>query len=284
MLLLTSNNMIEQITKKKYKGVKTLIAGDSHTKTAIDHNLINNCINISDDAENYLYTYFKIKYLLKNGIKINTVILSLSYNNLSNNYDIYLTSSFAKEKFTKYYSTLGIKNIYEIIKINPQLLAQIPHAIKKKTAIGIKALISNDINKTPLPQFGGFYNSKKSNLDNNLITKRIKSQFYDGSNTDVRGFSINQLYYLDKIISICKKNNLKLIFMTPPLHEEFISKIPTNYLYEYNRLINKITSDGYECLQYQNLKLPKNYYGDGDHLNYYGAQYITKKITNYLEK
>ena len=86
----------------------TLIIGDSHPQTAINPKLLNNAENLSQSAEPYLITYFKLKKLLDTN-KINTVILGYSYHNLS---------AFNDKKFidSKWSKKMFQRNLQKILK------------------------------------------------------------------------------------------------------------------------------------------------------------------------
>lgn len=89
------------------------------------------------------------------------------------------------------------------------------------------------------------------------------------------------MYYLDKIVELCKKNDIQLILYTVPS--------PVNWNYKRYNGIKDFAERNKLPLLDLNLKAEelgidwsKDTYDKGDHLNFFGAQKVTNYIGNYL--
>lgn len=67
--------------------INTLIVGDSHSWLSLDPNIITGSVNVSESGECIFYTYYKLKYFIKqNPGVLRNVILAFSYHNISKKY------------------------------------------------------------------------------------------------------------------------------------------------------------------------------------------------------
>lgn len=91
------------------------------------------------------------------------------------------------------------------------------------------------------------------------------------------------LYYLNKIVELCKKNDIQLILYTVPS--------PVNWNYKIHNGIKNFAQENKIVLLDFNLKIKgieidwdKDTYDAGDHLNFNGAQKITNYVGDYLQE
>ena len=81
-----------------------------------------------------------------------------------------------------------------------------------------------------------------------------------------------------KIITMCKENNIRLILVSPPLLDSMDSEFKARL-----KLLTSNTIEILECDSQNPIYKDKNYYYDKTHLNTKGALIFTKEITLYLK-
>ena len=122
--------------------------------------------------------------------------------------------------------------------------------------------------------YNGFLINKKVKPVKNLPTKR-KLASYE--------FPKECMDYLDKIVKLCKDNNIKLVLIKAPSlypywydeYDENIEKYANENEIDYYNLIEKSEEIG--------LDFEKDTYDGGLHLNYYGAQKLSKYFAKILK-
>jgi hypothetical protein len=92
--------------------------------------------------------------------------------------------------------------------------------------------------------------------------------------------SVNNLLYLDKIVDLCEKNKINLVFVRCPLHP--------NYEGYYNETVFKrILKTRYSTvrfLDFAKFELHPSDYFDKEHLNQQGARKFSIWFENYKSK
>lgn len=253
--------------------IETLIAGDSHTMWSIDDKRLDKVRNISLNAEGYIYTYAKLKHLLKQKSNIKELYLGLSYHNLSGYYDDYLYGGHALSFFHRYIPVLGPEDYLKLFKSNPKNIIKMSPILLRE---GIWSLFNDK------SAFLGTFPSQimRQTLDPEKMKERIKDQYY--RNGSVVTFSKMNIEYLIKIIDLCKSYNVKVTALATPLQKDYNWLIPCQYTDEYNRFTRE---HGLAVFDFSGLELPDScYLPDGDHVNYNGALVITEYFKEYITK
>ena len=241
-----------------------LIAGDSHTQFAIDPSHFHKAKNISQPAEPYVITFYKIKNICSEN-RIDTLILGFSYHNISTINDYTLKNEKSKEMFNRIYSIAKYSEItiLEINKLN-YFRAYIRHMC-------LYPIQNHNY------YIGSFAKGsiKKFKRNSDLV---IETHFFhNGENAGISNITVN---YLDSIIKFTNRNKIKLVLVTTPLHRSYSEKIPENFIIYFNKmqvlLRNKdiLTLDMSETLKKEELFL------DVGHLNYNGSQNFTEMLIN----
>ena len=84
--------------------------------------------------------------------------------------------------------------------------------------------------------------------------------------------SVYSLYYLEKIIKLCKDNNINVFLIRSPYHHK--SPIIQN---EYNlQMLKNLKFIDIEFLDFKDFPLKNSEFGDLNHLNYKGAIIFSK--------
>jgi hypothetical protein len=107
------------------------------------------------------------------------------------------------------------------------------------------------------------------------MDKRAIQQYY--IHDTLRGFSEINITYLQKIIELCKNENVELVVLNTPLHPYYKNKIPKKFIDKYNELI---INNSLKQIDFSGLDLSDScFIPDGDHVSERGAT-IT---SNYLQ-
>jgi hypothetical protein len=253
------------------------ITGDSYPECALNDSIFSEAINISSSADTYIYSYVKIRKFIFQNPQIKTVILGFSYHNLQYKNDSFLkNASPGISKFVKYYYLMDDREIFEIFKLNYNIIIKGLGACYQKVVFNaltsINGISFKDLN---LGGYRRLYMYKlKENLDDIKRTVNVTSEKVEPSQVQIR--------YLHKIERLCKKQGVRLILLNTPIHPEFqkILKKDKEYFMKYceqNRIIDHL-------LNYADFPLPDSCYADAEHLNYHGADDFSKMIREELVK
>lgn len=253
--------------------ITTIISGDSHTQSAINDSILDNCINISQTSEHYLYTYTVLNLTIKNNPQIKRIILGVSYHSFGKAYDKNVLGEKSKFMYSKYFSILDKEALFELYPNNANnMIIQIPNVVKSV----FKSIISTNYNQYPF--YGAFYKSQRSNINDSTVNKAIQRHYYN-QDGEIQKKSHLQIKYLHKIINLCNNSNVELILINTPVSKIYKEKIPKEILLFYYSLLNKIKGNAL-IWDYNDLPLEDKCYGDGDHINYLGAEVISNLIKN----
>ena len=92
--------------------------------------------------------------------------------------------------------------------------------------------------------------------------------------------------YLNKIVKLCDKENIELIFLTAPSYKEYIEEMDT---YETVHQLIQGLADEYDVQYLDFNEYPENVlnltsedFMDEDHLNRNGAEKVTRCLSNYI--
>ncbi len=268
-----------ELNRKLYRnvsidpGITTLVIGDSHTELAVNDSLLPNTLNISTPAEGYIFTYLKLKNILSQNSHIRNIILGASYHNFSSYYDKYIFEEEPYYLISQYLSLMNYKEILGFIRKSS--------SVKNLAAIfrnSFKNII--EYKKDYYPYIGGFHVIDNTDLlTSERIIKRIDSQYYL-NNRLMPPSAINKSYF-NKILDLCNEKGVCLILLNTPLYSEYFSRIPSEYLNEYQSMINNC---GAIEINFSNLKLSADcFLPDGDHLRYRGAMLTTQYLVEFLK-
>jgi hypothetical protein len=247
-------------------GVQSLFMGDSHVECAINPALLPDAVNLSQSSEALLFSYFKIKYILQNNPAVKRIYLGFSYHNISTYADEFTYGKYAYDVASRYFFILPLEQKEEIIKHN---LKQLPKFLGKLLINGSTTLIEKEENYS----FLGSYKNEYKNViaSKQSMDYRISLQFYE--NGKQRGFSADNIVYLNKIILLCKEKNIELVLLKTPLHNYYKSKVPLTFIENYDSLIslNKV-----KVIDFGNLVLNDScFLPNGDHVSPKGALLTT---------
>lgn len=247
-----------------------LFLGDSHIECAVNDSLIPKSLNLGKSSESYYFSYYKLKKLLENNSSIKQVYLGVSYHNVSNYYDQFITGKYSSDIAQNYYYILPVKEQAKMFYWNKGNLVLFVKSI-------VKIGFSKIVNRNKHSFLGGF----KNNFENmtavkSSMDKRLLFQYYDAEET--KSFSELNISYLSKIVELCKQNNIKIAALNTPIHYYYHKKIPSIYKNKINEII-QLNQIKYIDLSELNLN-NYDYIPDGDHFSKSGSTMTTIEIKN----
>ena len=276
-----SSNIPDQLLLPQ--NVTTIFMGDSHTQCAVDDKFFPNSLNISRSAESYLYSFYKIKYILKLNPQIKNVVLGFSYHNLGAKYDDYIKLNNSKFKLMckRYLLTYDPELFFYLLKINPiGIVVNYPDFSKRSSSL-LWRHATNNLRFINFPFIGSFLDSDYSNINDSTITYAINGQFYTNSGEYI-GISEIQTKYFYKIIDYFSNSDVNLILINPPVNKDYYDRVPKQNI----KLVNSI-ADKFEkivFLNHSHMSYPDNYWRDGDHLNSKSAKIYTQYLYNQFKE
>jgi hypothetical protein len=251
----------------------TLLMGDSHIQSGLNDSLIPNSVNIAQASEHYFYTYNVLQKLLFNNPQVKRVILGVSYHSFSQFYDDYIPPGKKSDLLlSKYYLILDYESIKKInlvpYKLSKQILLNTFNTIKIGSSLKGHSFI------------GFFYKSSKSNLNDSTSKEAILRHFYKNDWKE-QPFSETQLFYLSRIMQLCKSRGVELSLLNTPLQKKYLTGIPERFIANYYSSLNSIGVSK-QLLDFHNYELSDSCFGDSDHLNIFGADTFSKIINTRL--
>lgn len=253
--------------------------GDSHTQCAVDDKFFPNSLNISRSAESYLYSYYKIKNILKLNPHIKNVVLGFSYHNLGAKYDDYVKMNNSKFKLMckRYLVTYDPELFFYLLKVNPiGVISNYPDFSKRSSSLLWRHATKN-LRYINFPFIGAFLDSDYSNLNDSTITYAINGQFYKKSGEYI-GLSDIQTEYFNKIIEYFSNSDVNLVLINPPIYKDYYDRVPIPNIKLLNNMVTKF--DNIVFLNHSNMRFPDDFWRDGDHLNNKSAKIYTQYLYN----
>ena len=243
--------------------INILILGDSHTKYALNDNILTNACNFSQDADSYFYSFVKLKQIKKNNVQIDTVLLSFSQHNIHKCIEnLWLLNNEHLDSRLKLYMPLLSPDDYSFL-------------IKNKPTEVAKGLFNQVLFTAFIlggrKRYGGY-----QGLNHNILKNEIEKQKKVGFREEYKSFTESpiEIEYLKKIVEYCQTHNLVLILINPPLYKTLQNKqSPLYSTYEKN-FSNTL------FLDFSKIEMKDSYFGDLVHLTPSGAKYLSELIKN----
>ncbi|MDD3804198.1 MAG: hypothetical protein PHW02_07440 [bacterium] len=266
------------------ENVRVLIAGDSHTQTALNPGLMTNAASFTYSNENYFFTYYKLKWALEKNNTVKAVILGFSYHNLSREQErvikdrtFFLEHNFllldscgrriVKEKSEDLFNYFRLKyefglplNFY-----NNDLLMINFASNKKEYAVKI---------------WGGYKNMTTANL-----TDEHKKKLAVEKNTKNLDSSLLMREYLEKISLMCEKRGITLYLVNTPMHDLYFERYTKKTIDDYLDIADSIkTADKAVYLDFRSYLAEDSFFYDGEHINESGAGIFSEMIDSIVRR
>jgi len=246
---------------------RVLIVGDSHTKYSLNPDFFEDAQNISQSAESYVLTYWKLKKIFQSHHP-DTLILGFAPQNISqfNDYK-FSNEKWSSEMFKRVYPIENLKNIENIIPVDYYNFYK---TMWVQTAFYPKKTHTNYLGK---------YSNNKSN-DISDWQSAIKRHYY--WNNKVLGVSELNVSYLDSIIKISQHREIVVILTSNPVYNKYLDKIPPSIMRKYNSLKEKYDSQTIIFDKTQDIAYPDSLFLNADHLNENGAMRFSFELITHL--
>jgi len=252
--------------------ISTLICGDSHAQSDLNDGIIPRAVNIAQSSEHLLYTHQKLKLILPRNASIRTVILSLSFHSFSSFYDrLILKSHFTDQMYPQYFLMMDWQRRWFLLCHDPAGMARaLPGIIRELGALARARRYSD------YSFWGYYYHSDHSNLNEGMVTEAIRRHYYQGN--ELQGFARYQEPYLERIVRLCADQHVRLILVNTPVSPQYAARVPQKFIDHYDAVVAALAGKEGRLLDYHDLNLPAQWYGDGDHLNARGAAFFSGKV------
>ena len=263
------------IRTQKFLKKNILVVGDSQFMTGIDDNLFYSAWNISQPAEPLPLSYWKIKKLTTTS-SYDTILVNISHQRISFFNEIKFGHKKYKDEFNNrmypFINDVRISKLnfngLDFIKKFYQQMCLFPK-LNHKTFIG-------EFSRAPNNSF------LKKPYDNKKLETRINDHFCDSRNESYSVSNIS-LNYIDSIITFTSSKKITPIFISLPVHEKYISKVPEGIKSAFESLSSKLKLNDIKFLDYTTLKISDSLFLDFDHINKDGSKLITRRIIEDLK-
>ena len=255
---------------KLAKNINTLILGHSHVALGYNTQFINNTVNIGEQAELYVYSYFKLKKIVQNNPKIERVFVEYTNNQINKkDMDRWLwEDKYLQHSLKKYGVLLDGDALMLIYKNNTQGFIT---AFSKSLFDNIPRLYSLNKNKFLKGQFGGYLPCNEQLKDNQEIRKRTLK--------DTK-ISFENIIYLKQIVKYCKQIGIEIILVRSPMHKSYdLSYNETEY-----QMILKTYFKNVKFIDNKDLPIPDDGFQDREHLNSRGAKIYSKYFNKQINE
>ena len=244
-------------------GVHIVFAGASHVFHGIDDRMYAEIINVGDANERYMFTYLKLKYLLRDNPSVDTVVLQCAPTDLWEDTDAkYFQEPSIKSHLPYYWPLFGWEEW--------KAYADCPDAL----TIIMQYLLS-DFHKDGTSFFisHGKYYPEQQSLSAEEAAALHCEQMTDSTHT---GHAINYRY-LGKIKELCNASGVKLFCIYCPVyHPEYF------YDQEYYEEAYRSCCRDVPLLDFRDMPLPLDCYMDAHHVNAKGAVILTDSVMGRL--
>ena len=237
-----------------------LVMGASQIVLGFDDSMSKEAYNIASRSERYMYTYLKLKYLLRDNPQVDTILLECAPTDLWQHTDDKYHIENEQLAFVPLFLPIMGREELAIFRTEPLQVI----------SIFVKSLASKKYYKSSsyITLQGGFIEEKQS-----LDTAQVIPHPIEGE----RGWTTNYKY-LHKIIALCKEHNVRLYFVYGPMYHPEYFYDQDFYYQAYNREFSEV-----ELLDYSHWPVPYDEMFDAHHLNQKGARRFTLELMRRLD-
>ena len=267
--------------EKQKRAIQVLFLGQSDIQyDIIPDEFGYRAYNFAGGGESFLETYYKLKYYIRDMPELKIVVVPLALPSFSSFRANAIQWEYFLYGYIKYSDLIELYKLKGPMVIREKLLSFCP-IIDRMTMINFlrnmkNLLTGQPINKTEI--YNGYIKTVGSNITEDVALKRLQRQF-EGYNI----FDNNFLLYFEKILKLCKENDIKVFVVTLPVSGSYLEHskkyISKNLLYE--KVINNPVYNGYIDKYLNLLEIYINHdelFLNQDHLNYDGALKVSRLI------
>lgn len=241
--------------------IRFIFCGNSHMQLAINDTLVENSINFGESGENFIYTYQKLKCLLRSNPQVEHVFLECSNSSICAYIDgRSWNAHFVKTKVPKFSFALDRSDWSDLITNAPFYAHS---AASSGAELQLKFLLSGDTYFPDFAKWDGYYWYSKSAVDSLLLSPDSIHMPTDGMYK-----SLHALKYLSKIEALCKSYGVRLSIIRCPVHPGW--EYNTNESMYSELFRNELKH--LPLFDFVDYKLPNGDFRDYEHLNCFGAR------------
>ena len=139
----------------------------------------------------------------------------------------------------------------------------------------------NGVGRDDFEFFGGYQKTASSNLDPRHINRKLEVYF---NSPDSRGSNISAYMddYLERILDLCAIRNVRVILINTPVYEAYRRGVPENLVHHLDTILVQMKAKfpNLIVVDYSSSNLERNYFYDGDHVNQFGAEMVTRQLAD----
>jgi hypothetical protein len=250
----------KRLILKTRPGITMIVTGHSHPECAFNDSLIQDLQNFSKSGEAYFYTYYKLTALLKQNPQIKTVFIDYSNDAITEIKDRWTWGSTYMGYLYPEYGLFIDKEGNRLLRNNnPKAWFNNQSRLMQRNLLSIA---NSDYDySTRIGKYMHLVRQQLNPTNASQPTNQVdRTKLFRLSNTNIT--------YLEKIITLCKQNAVKLFLIRSPIHpnsSDLINEKLYNQVY-----FSKFRS--VEFLDFKNFPLKDEEYGNDVHLNFKGAR------------
>lgn len=246
---------------KKINGHRLLILGDSQLQRLETDLVGDSTYNFASSGEFYLVTYHKLLRLIdQNPGKFNAVLLGISVHSFAPTYNRLMNVDFfdGQSSLERYFYFLPLSESWTFAHHEPSRLFK-------------------SIDKTT--EWGGAFSSVRSNPDSSIINETLRSHY--GIQKNEGRFCDEQSLYLKKIDSLCIAKQIRLVLVTCPYHQDYLSKVDSSYIVHYQTVLSSLRTKAH--ISFLDDRVRPEWMSDACHLNRSGSAVYSMRIKQALD-
>lgn len=248
-----------------------LVIGHSHSECAINDTLVKNLTNMSLGGEAYFWTFLKIKQLISQNEKVNTVFIEFSNNQIGIAKDDWIWGDAClSNSLPTYYPFLTTEDISLLLDNNRNGFIKSTSKTFRRNLIRI-ASFNYQFNSN----IGSYHRLNNVITDSLINTSNI--QRYQSEKVELSNSNID---YLEKIIDFLKSKNIHVFLIRSPQHEKYTERSNEDVFME----ILKNRFSDVDFFDFNDFPLKNNEFADFGHLNYSGANTFSVWLNEIIEK
>ena len=243
-----------------------LFLGTSRIQYSVNDMMIARCLNAGLNADDYIFSYLKLKLLHKYNPQIDTLFLIYDASTLFHSFRV------SDEKFHPFYwDLLDREDVKNILLYDRNCFSRTLQWLKIKAPL---ESYYKDVKfeNLGIGQYSDLYREKL--YEDIERWKQSIQKNHAESNVDAM-----QSIYLDKIVRYCNKQNIRLFLINTPTYK-------LAYNIQADTLLDSYIKKKYPDIPYLDfefISVPDSCFGDMSHLNYKGARYFTKFLIDTLK-
>ncbi len=255
--------------------INSIVLGNSHPEHAFNDSLIDHLLNLSQSGDSYFYTYIKLKKLLEKNANIKTVFIDISEDQFLKdkvNNRVW-GKKYLNWKYPIYSPYMDFHENELIFKHNP--IDYIAVFLLSIRINGDKVMYKNYFYSKII---GGYRYSDNFKIDSLLEIQKKKSDRSFHPNYQDDDLNKENINYLEKCITLCNANHIKIFFTRSPLYK---------YIYDDDQIFKRVLNKQFkeiELLDFKQFPLKNNEYRDFEHLNYWGAIRFSNFFNDIIKK